>query len=117
MNPVPINIPSQVLSLIKLVFECQIKLIIGWLLGQLGTVFLLAAPARLIQSYFSWKVPLISSFDITDNALKIVSWQIALWLGVFYSPMLPLLVFLVQLLVFYVNRFAVLYIYLEDDQN
>ena len=56
--------------------EC-FKLTIGWLLGQLGTVFCLAAPAKLILQYCGYKVPLISTFDITDNVLKIVSWQVS----------------------------------------
>ena len=96
--------------------EC-FKLVIGWLLGQLGTVVLLALPAKLVKNYFDYQIPVISTFDITDNVLKIVSWQTVTWLGFFYCPFLPLIVLIVQLLVFYVNRIAVLYIYTPDDQH
>ena len=59
--------------------EC-FKLTIGWLLGQLGTVLCLAAPARMWYKYAHYRIPLISCFDITDNVLKIVSWQVFFYL-------------------------------------
>ena len=96
--------------------ECY-RLTIGWLLGQLGSVFFLAGTSKLLKRWFGWRIPFVSTFDITDNVLKIVSWQTIAWLGVFYCPILPILIFLIQVLVFSVNRLAVVDIYEHNDDN
>jgi len=96
--------------------ECY-RLTIGWLLGQLGSVFILAGTSKVLKRSFGWHIPFVTSFDITDNVLKIVSWQTIAWLGVFYCPLLPILIFLIQVLVFSVNRFAVVTIYEHNDDN
>ena len=81
------------------------KLLIGWLIGQLGTI-LGAILMKYTRGWINSNVKndaqrgccsncilqLFETFDLTDNVLKVVSWQTVCWLGCFYSPMLPLIV-------------------------
>ena len=81
------------------------KLTFGWLIGQLGTI-LGALLMKMVRSWIKinsrdnaeWGccstcfLGLFENFDLTDNVLKIVSWQTVCWLACFYCPMLPLVV-------------------------
>ena len=81
------------------------KLSFGWLIGQLGTI-IGAIIMKLCRNWvksnenenaewgccISWFLGLFENFDLTDNVLKVVSWQTVCWLACFYSPMLPIVV-------------------------
>uniref|UniRef100_H3B868 Transmembrane channel-like protein n=1 Tax=Latimeria chalumnae TaxID=7897 RepID=H3B868_LATCH len=71
--------------------------------------FLIQLPRKLLVTRYSWKIlKLIKQerFLISFNVLDIIYGQTVIWIGIFYSPLLPLLNTIKFFIFFYIKKFS-----------
>ncbi|XP_067403896.1 transmembrane channel-like protein 8 [Emydura macquarii macquarii] len=85
------------------------KLTIFSFLTTIGVTFLISLPRRLIAEHASGRLAQWvrkDEFLVPQNVLDIVAAQTVIWLGIFYSPLLPLLNTIFIFITFYIKKYT-----------
>ncbi|XP_029454975.1 transmembrane channel-like protein 8 isoform X2 [Rhinatrema bivittatum] len=89
------------------------KLTIFNFLSTIGVALLVSLPRRLMVDHTSWKLAQWlgkEEFLVPQNILDIVYEQTVIWIGMFYSPLLPLLNGVFIFFIFYIKKYILCHI-------
>ncbi|XP_062930591.1 transmembrane channel-like protein 7 isoform X1 [Mobula hypostoma] len=83
------------------------KLFLFDFLASVGVIFCLELPRKFLEDHASFQLPKILQrppFIITENILNIVNGQTIVWIGMFYSPLLPVFNAIKCIITFYMRK-------------
>ncbi|XP_072882315.1 transmembrane channel-like protein 7 [Hemitrygon akajei] len=83
------------------------KLFLFDFLASIGVIFCMELPRKFLEDHVSFQLPKILQrppFIITENILSIVNGQTIVWIGMFYSPLLPILNAIKCVITFYMKK-------------
>ncbi|XP_078258010.1 transmembrane channel-like protein 7 [Rhinoraja longicauda] len=83
------------------------KLFLFDFIADISVPFCVELPKKLLMEHATFQLPKIlqkQQFLIPENVLNIVNGQTVVWIGMFYSPLLPLLNTIKYIITFYVKK-------------
>lgn len=89
------------------------KLVLLDLIVEAGIIVFIQLPRRLLYDRFGQTVVIIKKigpqdFDLPQNVIDIIYSQTLCWLGMFFSPLIPLMTFVKCFLFFYLRKWTLL---------
>lgn len=88
------------------------KLFLFDFIADISFPFCVELPKKLLIEHTTFQLPKIlqkQQFHIPENVLNIVNGQTVVWIGMFYSPLLPILNTIKYIIIFYVKKHSLYY--------